>query len=225
MPFLDFTDETIKWYTSYLSNRKFIISMENAYSDQASIACGIPQGSILGSLLFLIYMNDMPQAVDSEVLLYADDTCLVFQHRNRKSIEEHLNGDFSSLVDWFVDNRLSVHLGEDKTKSILFSPKHRSKSIGQIDISYNDVKIKQHSKVTYLGCILDECLTRESMAMQVLPKVTSKLKFLYTKNRFLSKDLRRLLSNALIQPHFDKLQILQNKCISFCLQLDNQDQI
>ena len=60
MPFLDFTDETIKWYKSYLSNRKFIISMENAYSDQASIACGIPQGSILGPLLFLIYMNDMP---------------------------------------------------------------------------------------------------------------------------------------------------------------------
>ena len=108
----------------------------------------------------------MPQAVDSELLLYADDVCLVFQHRNIKTIEEHLNRDFSTLVDWFVDNRLSVHFGEDKTKSILFSPKHRSKSIGQIDISYKDVKIKQYSKVTYLGCFLDECLTEESMAKQ-----------------------------------------------------------
>ena len=79
------------------------------------------------------------------------------------------------------------------------------------------------------------------MAMQVCTEVTSKLKFLYRKNRFLSKDLRRLLCNALIQPHFDyacaawypnlnkkyknKLQVLQNKCISFCLQLDNRQHI
>ena len=107
------------------------------------------------------------------------------------------------MVDSFVDNRLSVHFGEDKTKSILFSPKHRSKSIGQIDISYKDIKIKQYSKVTYLGCVLDECLTGESMAMQVCTKVTSKLKFLYRKSRFLSKDLRRLLCNTPIQSHFD----------------------
>ena len=63
----------------------------------------------------------MPQAVDSEILLYADDTCLVFQYRNIKTMEEHLNRDFSTLVDWFVDNTLSVYFDEDKTKSILFS--------------------------------------------------------------------------------------------------------
>ena len=58
-----------------------------------------------------------------------------------------------------VDNRLSVHFGGDQTKSILFSSKYRSKSVGQIDISNKYVKIKQYSKVTYLGCALDECLT------------------------------------------------------------------
>ena len=163
MCFLDFNDETIKWYTSYLSNRKFIISMENA-------TYGVPEGLILGPLLFLIYINDMPQAVVSELLLYADDACLVFQHRDVKTIKEYLNRDFSVLLDWFLDNKLSVHFGEDKTKFILFSPKHRSKSIGQIDISYKDVKIKQYSKVTCLGCVLDECLTGESMAMQVCTK-------------------------------------------------------
>ena len=140
---MGFTDERIKPHTSYLSNTKFIIIMENTKSDKPSITFGVPQGSILGPLLFLIYINGMPQAVDSELLLSADDTCLVFQHMNIKAIEEHLNRDFSTLVDWFVDNRLSVHFGEGKTKSILFSPKHRSKSIGQIDISYKDIKIKQ----------------------------------------------------------------------------------
>ena len=195
----------------------------------------------MGPLLFLIFINDMPQAVDSELLLYTDDTCLVSQHRNTKTIEEHLSREFSTLVDWFVDNRLSVYFGEYKTKSILFSPKHISKSIGQMNILYKEVKIKQYIKVTYLGCVLDECLTGESMAMQVCKEVTSKLKFLYRKNRFLSKDLRRLLYNALIQPHFDyacaawypnlnkkyknKLQVLQNKCIRFCLQLDKREHV
>ena len=65
--------------------------MENTYSNEASITCGVPQGSILGPLLFLICINDMSQAVDSEFLLYANDTCLVFQHRDTKTIEEHLN--------------------------------------------------------------------------------------------------------------------------------------
>ena len=170
MSFLGFTDETIKWCTSYLSKRKFIINMENANLDKASITCGVPQGSILGPLLFLIYINDILQAVDSELLLYADDTCLIFQHRNIKTLEEHLNRCFSTMVDCVADNRLSVHFGEDETKSILFSPKHRSKSIGQIDISDKDVKIKQYSKVTYLGCVLDECQTGESMACRFAQK-------------------------------------------------------
>ena len=144
------------------------------------------------------------------------------------------------MVDWFVDNRLREHFGEDKIKSILFSPKHRSKSIERIDISYKDIKIRKYSKVTYLGCVLGERLTGESMAMQDCTKVTSKLKFLYRKNRFLSKDLRRFLCNALIQSHFDyacapwypnsnkiykKMQVLQNKCIRFCLQLTNIEHI
>ena len=94
------------------TGRKLIISMENAKSGKASLTCGVRQGSILGPLHFLIYINEMPQAGDSELLLYADDNYLVFQHRNKKTIGEHLNRDFSTLVDWFVDNRLSVHFGK-----------------------------------------------------------------------------------------------------------------
>ena len=91
MSFLCFTDEIIKWYTSYLSNRKFIISIENAYSDKAPITCGVSQGSVLDPMLFLISVNDMPQAINSELLLYTDDTCLVFQQKVLKTIEENLN--------------------------------------------------------------------------------------------------------------------------------------
>ena len=170
MPYLGFTDETSKWYTPYLSNRKLIISAENALR-----TCSVPQGSILGPLLFLIYINVMPQAMDSELSLYADDTCLVF------TIKEHLNRDFSTLIDWFVDSKLRVHFYDDKAKSILFSPKHRSKTVQQIDISCKDVKIKQYSKVTDLGYVLDERLIGESMAMQLCPKTTSKPTFYINK--------------------------------------------
>ena len=97
-----------------------------------------------------------------------------------KTIEKHLNQDFSILVDWFVA----------KTKFILFSPEHISKSIGQEDNSYKDVKIKQSSKVTYLGRALDKCPTGESMAMQVCTKVTSKKKvFILKKTGSLNKTL------------------------------------
>ena len=71
-----------------------------------------------------------------------------------------------------------MHFGEEKTKSILFSPKHISNSIRQIDISYKDVKIKQYSKVTYFGSALDKRLIREPMTMQVCTNVTSKTKVL-----------------------------------------------
>ena len=82
-----------------------------------------PQGSILGPLLFLLYVNDMPGTVGCEMLLYADDTCIVFQAKDIDTLSERLETEFNKLCDWFVDNKLSIHFGEDKTKSILFTEK------------------------------------------------------------------------------------------------------
>ena len=88
-----------------------------------NLLCGVPHRSILGPLLFLLYINDLPQAVVSDLLLYADDACIVFQHKNKIEIEKQLIKYFSSVCDWFVDNKLSIHFGQDKTKSILFGTK------------------------------------------------------------------------------------------------------
>ena len=70
-------------------------------------------------------------------------------------------------------------------------------------MKYKNIQIKQHSKVTYLGCILDETMSGESMVLKVTNKANSRLKFLHRKNKFLTPTLRRLLCNALIEPHFD----------------------
>ena len=98
----------------------------------------------------------------------------------------------------FVDNKLSIHFGEDKTKSILFSSKRNLKLVEELDIRYKDIKIKQYKHVNYLECMLDESMSGETMALRVIQKINSRLKFLYRKNRILDVPLRRLTCNALI---------------------------
>ena len=232
---IGFSDHTVKWFQSYLSNRKFTVNLENSFSEVSNISCGVPQGSILGSLLFLIYVNDMSMAVKCNLFLYADDTCLVFQSKNVKDIEKQLNEGFAHICDWFVDNKLSIHFGEDKTKSILFASKSKIKKLKKLEIIYNNIRIKQHSRVTYLGCILEETMSGESMAHKVISKVNARLKFLHRKNKYLTPSLRRLLCNALKRlcipyPNLSKklenrIQTSQNKCIRFCLQLDKMSHI
>ena len=78
---------------------KVFISIESQLSDYGRILCGVPQGSILGPLLFLIYVNDMPQAVNSNLFLYADDSCLMFQHKDVEETEKVLNNDFENICD------------------------------------------------------------------------------------------------------------------------------
>ena len=161
---IGFSDHTVKWFQSYLSNRKFTVNLENSFSEVSSISCGVSQGSILGPLLFFIYVNDMTMSVKSYLFLYADDTCLVFQRKNVKDIKKQLNEDFSNISDWSVDNKLSIHFGEDKTKPSLFSSKRKIKKFQKLEIIYNNVRIKQHFRVTYLGCILEETMSWELMA-------------------------------------------------------------
>ena len=238
---LGFSKEVIQWFKCYLTNRTFVVSISDKFSNLGKVSCGVPQGSILGSLLFLMYVNDMPQAISCKLLLYADDSCIIFQHKDIKVIEEHLNEDFANLCEWFVDNKLSIHFGQDKTKSILFASKSKIRKGNQLKINYMNIEIKQHSHISYLGCVLDETLSGEPMALKMINKINSKLRFLYRKNKFLTPFLRRMLCNALVQPHFDyacmawypkltqslknKIQIMQNKCIRFCLQLNQRNHI
>ena len=145
------------------------------------------------------------------------------------------------MCDWFVDNKLSTHFGQDKINSILFGTKHKLRNAKSLNIVYNGIEIKQHAKVKYLGCILDQSLSGESMALNVVDKIHSRLKFLHRQNRFLTSPLHRILCNALIQLLFDyactswfpnlskklrlRLQATQNKCMKFYLQLDKISRI
>ena len=117
---------------------------------------------------FLLYVNNLPQSLpEAGSYLYADDTCVFYQHEDVKKIEDILNKEFSSLCQWFIDNKPSIHFEEDKTKFILFIKTRLLKEINTFFVGHS---IKQHETVEYLGCQLDFKLSGEAMASKVLKK-------------------------------------------------------
>ena len=148
---MDFSNGCIAWFQSYLSKRILFVSIEN------NSLSGVKQGSILGLLLFLIYVHDMLQAVNSNLFLHAGDPRLMFQHIDVEEIATVLNNDFENIVqDCFLDKTLNIHFGEDKTKSILFVSQRKIKNIKRFNTKYKEIEMKQYSQVTYLGCDLSQ---------------------------------------------------------------------
>ena len=111
-------DGSVNWFNSYLSNRSQFIDIKGTLSDRGEVTCGVPQGSILGPILFLIYVNDMKSAVGCDLLLYADDSALLIRGKNIIDIEQKLREELAKLNVWLIDNKLSLHLG----KSLSYLP-------------------------------------------------------------------------------------------------------
>ena len=113
----------VQWFQSYLTGREQLVDISDTFSEKCSVECGVPQGSILGPLLFLLYVNDMRAAVKCKLLLYADDSALIVSGEDVSVIEQTLESELESLNKWLIDNRLSPHLG--KTELILFGTKRK----------------------------------------------------------------------------------------------------
>lgn len=233
------SDGVLNWFKSYLSDRNQLVDVSGTFSSKASITCGVPQGSILGPLLFLIYVNDMSAVVKNKLLLYADDSGILVSGKSVLDVEKALTDDMNLVSQWLIDNKLSLHLG--KTESIVFGSKQKLRSQSSIDISCNGTPIASTSSVKYLGITLDQNLSFCSMAESLLKKANSRLKFLYRKKDFLTLHTKKLLVMSLIQCHYDyacsvwynsitqtlrnKLQTCQNKLIRFVLDLDSRAHI
>ena len=182
-------------------NIALFVSLDNEFSIAGTTNCRVPQGSILQLSLLLEYINNISQALsDSHTYIYADNTRIFYQHKDVAVIENVLSKEFANVCEWFVDNKLSIHFGEDKTKCIIFS---KEKNLSGLNITYENNRIKQFHIVEYLGCYLDANLSGESMTVKSPKKINAKLRFLYRQNEFLNPKLRRLLCNSFIQPYFD----------------------
>ena len=120
---------SVEWFRSYLSDRTQMINVNNTSSDLQKITCGVPQGSILGPLLFLCYVNDMSMNISDEckLMLYADDSAILYSHTDPRVISETLGQELESCSKWLVDNKLTLHLG--KTESIPFGSQRKLKKI------------------------------------------------------------------------------------------------
>ena len=223
--------ESVEWFRSYLADRTQSVHVNAAKSDFKSVVCGVPQGSILGPLLFLTYVNDMKTSISSncKLILYADDSAILYSHKDPSTISQVLGKELESCSKWLIDNKLSLHLG--KTECILFGSKRKLTKVDNFHIQCNDHVIKSQTYVKYLGSILDADLSGTSIVNNIVKKVNSRLKFLYRQRDFLNKSLRKSLCNSLIQCHLDyvssswycgltkqlkhKLQIVQNKMVRF----------
>ncbi len=113
--FFGIENSDASWFRKYLDNREQCVRVNNEDSDYLNVTCGVPQGSILGPLLFVIYVNDLHNCLKKcKVVLYADDTLLTFAHHDVEEINMSLEDDLSSASVWFRLNKL--HLNVKKTK-------------------------------------------------------------------------------------------------------------
>ena len=108
---------SVSWFESYLTDRRQCVDVSGTRSDFLPVTCGVPQGSILGPLLFLIYINDMSISLNCMLSLYADDSALIFSHKDSDVIAQRLSTELTNCKKWLVDNRLSLHVG--KTECLL----------------------------------------------------------------------------------------------------------
>lgn len=168
---------SVNGFRSYLSNRRQIVTVNGVSSEWSDISCGVPQGSILGPLLYVCYVNDISISVTCNISLYADDTALLVSGKNLEEISRILGTNLQSCNQWLVDNRLSMHLG--KTECRLFGSKIKLKRINRFSVISHDIEIKSKSSVKYMGLDLDESLDGENTVNSIRRKVGSRVKFLY----------------------------------------------
>ena len=166
-----------KWFSSYLSNRYQKVALNGESSTTLPVSCGVPQGSILGPLLFLIYINDMNTAMQfSTVYHFADDTNLLYSCKCLKVLRKRMNKDLVLLCDWLCANRLS--LNATKTEFIVFRPL-RHRSTDRVTLKLHHTILFESSKIKYLSLILDNKLDWKSHISELSKKLSRALGLLY----------------------------------------------
>ena len=148
---------SLNWFESYLSNRKQYVFFNGESSSLKDITCGVPQGSVLGPILFLIYINDLPNSSKFfEFFLFADDTNIYYEADSLDKLELTLNKGLKELHTWLIVNRLSLNI--KKTNFVLFHPYNKQVQ-RNITLKINKKAISEKDSVKYLGIMIDSGLT------------------------------------------------------------------
>ncbi len=160
----------LKWFESYLTNRKQYVFLNGVSSDTLHMTCGVPQGSVLGPLLFLLYINDLPNISNRlKFFLFADDTNIYFESNDLKTLEKIVNQELGSLSRWLNVNRLALNVS--KTNFVIFRSKRKALN-HNVTLILNRKAIAQRDHVKYLGVLVDQHLTWKHQVSVVAKKIS-----------------------------------------------------
>ena len=198
-----FRDASFAWFESYLSDRLQCTQLEEISSDlKEEGAYGVPQGSVLGPLLFLLYINDIGKSVRTNVFhhLYADDTIIAISTDCPLRLRKELSDQLSDIGKWFSQNKLTVNT--TKTEVIFFGRANKVKECKNlVPIKFQGDTLACKEKVKYLGVIFDENLNWDSQAKNARKKAYLSLNKIKRISSCLDLDTKKMLVNALVMPH------------------------
>jgi len=179
----------LKLIQFYLSNRKQCVQGGNIKSSLNSIISGVPQGSIQGPLLFLIFINDLPKSNSMKSILFADDTVLVQSHNNLGKLQNSVNHEMTNVIDWLTANKLLLNIS--KTKYMLISSKHVSTESFVINVNSN--RIERTLTYKYLGVIVDEKLTWKEQCKQMCCTISKYVGAMHKVKHYVNNQPLRML--------------------------------
>ena len=227
----------LQWFRSYLSNRKQAVKFGNNISSSQEVQYGVPQGSVLGPILFLLYINDIAKVVqDCQIQMFADDTLLYCVGDDINVINGILNNELENIYEWLGRNSLNSNL--EKTKCMVRKNKYcDSKSL---NIVINNNVVENVAEFEYLGVIIDTNLSFSRHCEYVAKKVSKKVSFLSRMGKFLSTRTKLLVYKTIIAPHFaycptimymfsnnefHTLQVIQSKVLRSILSCDRYTRV
>ena len=194
-----FNANVVKWFKSYLCGRTQVTKMGKEKSPPLSVTCGVPQGSILGPMLFTVYINDLPDIfTDSKVSLYADDTAILFSDPDPEVLESVLNDELKVASNWFGHNKLS--LNATKSRFMIFGTRSQVESCRNVKVKHGHVELERVSSFKYLG---DPHLSFSEHVHYIRGKIIPKIKLLGHVSSLLDIETRLSLYKSLILPIFD----------------------
>ena len=195
----------LSWFRSYLYGRTQKVFFDGFLSKNiCELSCGVPQGSILGPLLYLIYVNDCFKCLDNSCsILYADDTTLVITARSYDLLYKFINSDLSKLYDWLCLNKLTVN--ESKTKYMTFSISGRTNNPpSHLNITLNNTIIERVQNYKFLGMTINENLNWKNHMLELHSKIQRNLGIVRKTARFLNRHSLIQLYHSLIMSHIRK---------------------